>query len=40
MDLSERLLYQEWLDWTQLIGGATMVFYFDFDTCEHKFTII
>lgn len=33
-------IYQEWLDWTQLIGGATLVWYFDYDTCEDKTTII
>lgn len=25
------IIYQEWLDWTQLIGGGTMVFYFEDD---------
>lgn len=25
------MIYQEWLDWTQLIGGKTLVWYFDFD---------
>lgn len=34
------MIYQEWLDWKQLIGGSTMVFYYDFDTDEIKSTII
>jgi hypothetical protein len=34
------LIYQEWLDWTQLIGGRTLVWYFDFDECAVKTTII
>jgi hypothetical protein len=38
--LMDGLIYQEWLDWTQLIGGRTLVFYFDYDTGEHTVTII
>lgn len=29
-----------WQDWTQLIGGATLVWYFDFETGEDKAMII
>lgn len=34
------LIYQEWLDWTQLINGCYLIWYFDFDDCKIKTTII
>lgn len=30
----------EWLDWTQLIGGKTLIWYFDFDNDCIKSAII
>ena len=34
------MIYQEWLDWAQLIGGNTLVWYYDFDEDLVKTTII
>lgn len=38
MEVVKPCIYTEWLDWTQLIGGATMVFYFE--DGEHYFAIL
>jgi hypothetical protein len=36
----EGLIYQEWLDYTTLINGRVLVWYFDFDQGEIATTII